>query len=124
MYSNWPQSKSVNLMTANSEDQFLKFKLIIGMQKKGDLSYFESCLIIDVRPAGREQLGSADVLCLQRKGEMISEWRFLDKKYAVDVRGEWADWLQLHNIHLLNLNRAKLQMLHQKLVFVLQFKKL
>ncbi len=77
------------------------------MGKKGDLSDFERGVVVGARRAGLSISQTADLLGFSRttisrvyrelseKEKISSEWQLCDRKCLVDVRGEWADWLEM-----------------------------
>ncbi len=77
------------------------------MGKKGDLSDFERGMIVGARQGDQSISKTADLLGFSRtnisrvygewsKKEKISRERQLcGQKCLVDVRGEWADWLEM-----------------------------
>ncbi len=89
------------------EDDLLKFKPSIRMGKKGDLSDFERGMVVGARQAGLSISKIADLLGFPRtnisrvyrkwckKEKISSERQLCGRKCLVDVRGEWADWLEM-----------------------------
>ncbi len=79
------------------------------MGKKGDLSYFERGMVVGVRRAGLSILKTADLLGFSSTTiSRFTENGTKKRKYPVsgscvdenallisDVRGEWADWLEM-----------------------------
>ncbi len=72
------------------------------MGKKRDLSYFEHGMIVGARRAGLSISKTADLLGFSRTtiSSVYREWSEKEKisserKCLVDVRGEWADWLEM-----------------------------
>ncbi len=77
------------------------------MGKKGDLSDFERGMVVGPRRAGLSISQTADLLGFSHttissvyrewseKEKISSEWQLCEQKCLVDVRGEWADWLEM-----------------------------
>ncbi len=77
------------------------------MGKKGDLSDFERGMVVGVRRVGLSISKTADLLGFSpttisrvnrewsEKEKISSEWQLCGRKCLVDVRGEWADWLEM-----------------------------
>ncbi len=77
------------------------------MGKKGDLSDFERGMFVGVRWAGLSISKTADLLRFSHttisrvyrewseKEKISSEWQLCGRKRLVDVRREWADWLEM-----------------------------
>ncbi len=77
------------------------------MGKKGDLSDFEHGMFVGVRWAGLSISKTADLLRFSHttisrvyrewseKEKISSKWQLWGRKRLVDVRGEWADWLEM-----------------------------
>ncbi len=74
------------------------------MGKKGDLSDFERGMVVGARRAGLSISKTADLLGFSRttisrvsreKEKISSEQQLCGRKCLVDVRGEWADWLEM-----------------------------
>ncbi len=77
------------------------------MGKKGDLSDFERGMVVGARQAGLSISKTADLLGLLRttisrvyrewskKEKLSSEGQLCGWKCLVDIRGEWADWLEM-----------------------------
>ncbi len=77
------------------------------MGKKEDLSDFERVMAVDARRAGLGISKTADRLGLScttisrvyrewsKKEKICSERQLCGQKCFVDVRGEWADWLEM-----------------------------
>ncbi len=76
------------------------------MGKKGDLSDFECGMLVGARRAGLSISKTADLLGFSRtiisrvcrewsEKEKISSERQLCGRKCLDVRGEWADWLEM-----------------------------
>ncbi len=67
----------------------MKFKLSIRMGKKGDLSDFEHGMFVGARESGTENGAKnrkypVSSSCVDEKALLMSE-----------VRGEWAEWLEM-----------------------------
>jgi len=85
----------------------LRFKPSIRIGKKGDLSDFEHGMVVGARQAGLSISATADLLRFSRttisrvgrewskKEKISSERQFFGRKFLVDARGEWPDWLEL-----------------------------
>ncbi len=77
------------------------------MGKKVDVSDFERGMVVGAGPAGLIISKTADLLGLSRttisrvyrewseKEKISSERQLSGRKCLVDVRGEWADWLEM-----------------------------
>ncbi len=77
------------------------------MEKKGDLGDFERGMVVGARWAGLSISRTADLLgflCTaifrvyrewSEKEKISSERQLCGRKCLVDVRGEWADWLEM-----------------------------
>ncbi len=77
------------------------------MGKKGDLSDFERGMVVGARRAGLSISKTADLLGFSQttifrvyregseKEKISSEWQLCERKCLVDIRGEWADWLEM-----------------------------
>ncbi len=76
------------------------------MGKKGDLSYSERGMVVGARRAGLSISKTADLLGFSRtisrvyrewseKEKISSERQLCGRKCLADVRGEWADWLEM-----------------------------
>ncbi len=72
------------------------------MRKKGDLSYFECGMVVGARRAGlnisKTEYFHAQ-LSLGFTEKISSERQLCGRKCLVDVRGEWADWLEMIERH-------------------------
>ncbi len=77
------------------------------MGKKGDLSDFERGMVVGAREDGLSISKTDDLLESSRatisrfyrewyeKEKISSEQQLCGRKGLVDVRGEWADWLEM-----------------------------
>ncbi len=67
------------------------------MGKKEDLSDFERGMVVGARWTGLSFSKTADLLGFSRTAisRVSSERQFCGRKCLVDVRGEWADWLEM-----------------------------
>ncbi len=77
------------------------------MGKKGDLSDFERGMVVGARRAGLSISKTADLLGFSHttisrvdrerseKEKIFNERQLFGRKYLVDVRGEWIDWLEM-----------------------------
>ncbi len=77
------------------------------MVKKGDLSDFERGMVVGARPSGLSISKTADLLGFlhttisrvygewSEKEKISSERQLCGRKCLVDVREEWADWLEM-----------------------------
>ncbi len=76
------------------------------MGKKGDLSDFERGMVVGTRRAALSISKTVDLLGYSRttisrvyrkseKEKISSERQLCGQKCLVDVRGEWADWLEM-----------------------------
>lgn len=79
------------LVTRFSEDSLLKFKPSIRIEKNGDLSDYEQCMVVAARQAGLYVKESADLLGLSRStiSQVYREW--FEK-----VSSEWQFWTKIH----------------------------
>ncbi len=93
------------------EDNLLLFKPSIRMEKKRDLSDFEHGMVVDARRAGlsiSKKCWSTEIFThnpniskvyreWSEKEENIQCGSCVDKKALLmsEVRGEWADWLEM-----------------------------
>jgi len=72
------------------QDNLLNSKLIVRMGKKGDLSNFDSGMIVGARQAGLSISQSAQLLEFHAQpflGFPVGE----NDLFMLEVRGEWAD---------------------------------
>ncbi len=64
------------------------------MEKKGDLSDFEHGMVVSARRPGLSISKTADLLGFLKE-KISSELQLCERKCLVDVRGVWADWLEM-----------------------------
>lgn len=81
------------LVSRFCEDGFLKFKPSIRIEKNGDLSDFEQCMVVAASQAGLYVKESADLLGLSRStvSHVYREWFEKEK-----VSSEWQFWTKMH----------------------------
>ncbi len=77
------------------------------MGKKGNLRDFERGMVVGARRTGLSISKTVDLLGFSHtticrvyrerseKEKIFSEWQLCGRKCLVDVRGEWADWLEM-----------------------------